>query len=277
LFSIASLLPPLPRIKIVDVGAAIYGELPYALLLQAVPCDVVGFEPVTEECEKLNRNSKDGHRFLPYCVGDGSKRTFHECNVKLTSSLFEPNTALIERFQTLAEVTQVVKSYPVETVRLDDVPEVDGIDYLKLDVQGAELMVLQGAEQALADVLAIHTEVEFLPLYKEQPLFADIDSFLRNKGFQFHRLMWAGRTFKPLMVNNDPNVIMSQVLWGEAIYVRDFMQFDQLAPMALLKLATILHENYRAYDLAAVSLEAYDRQAGTRLQPTYLQRLVGQA
>jgi len=54
----------------------------------------------------------------------------------------------------------------------------------------------------------------------------------------------AGRTFKPLLVNNDVNTAMSQMLWGDAVYVRDFMAFDRLAPVALLKLACIVHECY---------------------------------
>jgi hypothetical protein len=50
--------------------------------------------------------------------------------------------------------------------------------------------------------------------------------------------------------------------------------FDQLAPLALLKLAVILHENYGSFDLAALALEAHDCQTGSSLQPAYMTRLV---
>ncbi len=63
---------------------------------------------------------------------------------------------------------------------------------------------------------------------------------------------------------------MSQTLWADAVYVRDFMAFDALAPEALLKIATICHENYRSYDLVGVALEEYDRKMGTDLQMGYL-------
>jgi hypothetical protein len=75
-------------------------------------------------------------------------------------------------------------------------------------------------------------------MYKEQPLFADIDVFLRAQGFQLFRLAGTGRTFKPLIRDNSFNSL-SQLLWPDAVYVRDFMAFDQLAPTALLKLAII--------------------------------------
>jgi len=68
--------------------------------------------------------------------------------------------------------------------------------------------------------------------------------------------------------------MMSQWLWGDAVYVRDFMTFEMMSPAALLKLAAILHENYGSFDLAAVALEAHDRLAGSGLHPRYIQSLV---
>lgn len=275
IFPIAPLLPPIPRLKIVDVGAMSFGEgaEPYARLVQVMPCDLYGFEPVEAEFQKLKATAKPHQHYLPYFIGDGSTRTFYECNHTMTSSLFEPNTELLAKFQNLEELTRVHKTYQVETKRLDDIPEMKGTDYLKLDVQGAELLVLQGAPNMLEDVLVIHTEVEFLPMYKDQPLFGDIDSHLRSKGFSVHKLMPVGRTFKPLIFRNDINAGLSQALWSEAVYVRDFMSFDRMPAVDLLKIATILHQNYHSVDLAAVALAAYDKQKGTALQPAYLRKL----
>jgi FkbM family methyltransferase len=275
MLNIASVLPPLPPIRIVDVGAMSIGEGhdPYAMLMKALPCEVIGFEPVVAECEKLNRMGHAGRTYLPYFIGDGATHTFHECNFPMTSSLFEPNTLLLVKFQNLENLVQVVKVYPAETKRLDDIAETVGVDLLKLDVQGAELMALQGAAERLKSALVVHTEVEFVPLYKDQPLFADIDAHLRSKGFLLHQMGFTGRTFKPMVFKNDVNAMLSQWLWGDAVYVRDFMEFETLPPAALLKLAAILHENYRSFDLAAVALAAYDRVSGSRLQPRYVQEL----
>jgi hypothetical protein len=121
----------------------------------------------------------------------------------------------------------------------------------------------------------IDAEVQFVPLYKGVPLFGEIDSYLRSKGFLLHRLSQVGRTFKPLVFMNDVTAMLSQILWGEAVYVRDFMQFDQLSGAALLKLATILHEAYRSVDMAALALASYDRQNSSNLQQAYLARLAG--
>jgi len=276
LFPIASLLPQLPRAKIIDVGAAEGPEGPvYTKLMGALPCEVVGFEPDVAECEKLNRQAGSTHLYLPHAIGDGSRRTFYECTSPYCSSLFEPNIALADKFQNLGDLLRVVGTRPIETRRLDDLSETANADFLKVDVQGGELLVLQGAIERLRSILAVHIEVEFLPLYKDQPLFADIDSFLRAQGFAFHTLVPSGRTFKPVLVNNDPSGWVRQIVWADAVYVRDFMTFAELAPDSLLKLAAILHEIYESVDVTALALVAYDKQIGSQLQAKYLTRLAG--
>jgi FkbM family methyltransferase len=280
MFPIAPLLPALPRIKITDVGAMSLGEGkdPYARLVAAVPCDLVGFEPVAAECESLNRAAPPGWRYLPHVVGDGSEQLFHQCSQPMTSSLLEPNDALLERFHELAQLTRVVEKRRVRTVRLDDLPEVAGTDYLKLDVQGGELMVLRGATAMLRDVLVVDTEIEFLPMYKGQPLFADVDTFLRGEGFILHKIAgMRGASFRLPGVDVELSGVVNQAMWGEAVYVRDFTALERLSAGGLLKLATILHENYGSTDLAAVVLDAHDRQFGSALADAYLQCLFDRA
>ncbi len=274
MFPIASLFANLPPLKIVDVGAAAGSDPPaYARLLQGLSCDVVGFEPDMPAFERLIAAAKAGHSYLPYVIGDGSRHAFYHCSAPHCSSLFEPDTALAARFHNLAELLEVVDIREVETRRLDDIEETEGVDFLKLDVQGGELLVLQGAEARLKQTLVVHTEVEFVPLYKNQPLFADIDMFLRARGFSFHTLVPSGRSFKPLKVNDADTGWIRQILWADAVYVRNFMEFDRQEPLALLKLAAILHQNYQSLDLAAHALAAYDRKTGSGVQTAYLRRL----
>jgi len=55
--------------------------------------------------------------------------------------------------------------------------------YLKADVQGHELAVVDGARESLRDVHAIECELSFVELYRGQPLFADVVERLRSEGF----------------------------------------------------------------------------------------------
>jgi FkbM family methyltransferase len=252
-----------------DLGGEIYDPL-----VKAGIASVLGFECVQAECDKLNAMASESRAYLPYAIGDGTVRAFHECNFPMTSSLLEPNSGLLDRFQNLENLTQVVKKHTFATKRLDDIAEITGVDFLKLDVQGAELDVMNGGDRVLAEALVVHTEVEFVEMYKGQPLFAEVDQRLRRSGFVFHKFAGvAGRTFKPLILNNDVNQCLSQMLWADAVYVKDFMALDRLPAEKLLRLAAILHMVYGSFDLAMQALLAYDRQHSSALAPAYLHRL----
>ncbi len=141
------------------------------------------------DCDLLNTMFGPVHKFFPYAIGDSERARFYRCNHTMTSSLLKPDLEIMGLYQNLPEFCQVVDVSEIATVRLDDVPEALGADYLKLDVQGAEAKVLAGARTCLNSVLAVHTEVEFVPVYEGQPLFGDIDAILRSRGFMLHRLL----------------------------------------------------------------------------------------
>ncbi len=272
-------MPPL--MTAVDIGAMLLeGDVdPLVRLNKLGRLNVIGFEPQAAECEKLNALALPGRRYLPYAVANGMRRSFYVTNTGMTSSLLRPNLRIAQLFNNLAELMQVVATPLIDTVRLDDVAEIraQGCDLLKLDTQGSEAEILANASETLKRCLIIQTEVEFVPLYEDQPLFADVDQLLRSRGFMFHRFLgMAGRTYKPLMVNDNPNAALSQMLWSDAVYVPDLARLDRLEAAALLKLAALLHEIYRSYDLCHVVLGAHDRHHGTSYAQRYLERLANQ-
>jgi FkbM family methyltransferase len=57
------------------------------------------------------------------------------------------------------------------------------IDFVHIDVQGAELAVLRGMGALLEGVRGIWMEVEEIALYEGQPLRAEVESFMRSAGF----------------------------------------------------------------------------------------------
>ena len=62
-------------------------------------------------------------------------------------------------------------------------------DYLSIDTQGTELEILHGADETLAkNVLAVFVEVGFAPTYEGQPMFSEIEGFLRARGFRLASL-----------------------------------------------------------------------------------------
>lgn len=266
--SIHALLGIVCPVKIVDIGAnPIDGAAPYAPLYAAGQAHIVGFEPNHEALAELNRQKKPHDLYLAHAVGDGKRHTLHHCVAGGMTSLFPPDQKILSLFHSFAEWGSVVRTEEVDTRRLDDIPETAGVDFLKIDIQGAEYMVLANAPERLKQALVVHTEVEFLPMYTGQPLYAEIDQLMRGHGFILHRFEpMYHRTLKPV----DPYAGLNQLLWADAIFIRDFTRLDRLKPEELLKLAVIMHECYSAYDITLHLLAEYDRRQGTQHHATYL-------
>ena len=269
-----SLLGTEVKIKVVDIGAnPIDGQPPYFPLLQAGHAEVVGFEPAPEALAELNRKKGPHETYLPAAVGDGKVHTLHFCASSGMTSLFKPNMRVLGLLHGFTEWARVVRTEEIMTRRLDEVPEAAGFDLLKIDVQGAELMVMQNAVEGLKHALCIQTEVEFMPLYENQPLFSDVDQFLRQQGFVLHRFVDViSRVVKPLVVNNDAHAGLSQIFWTDAIYIRDFTRLELLASDQLLRLAVILYDCYFSADLVLHLLLEFDRRSGTRHGSAYQER-----
>jgi FkbM family methyltransferase len=274
LWSLADLMPQDFLLNVIDVGAALGEEASYQPLVNTGRARVVGFEPDFEQCDALNAHHGPPHRFFPYFIGDGGPATFHETNWVYTGSLFEPNLPLLECFNHLAEVTRPVATHEIHTTRLDDIDEIGDVDFIKLDIQGAEKTVLDSSPRTLDRAVMVQAEVEFVELYKGQPLFADVDALLRARGFQFHTFVgFGGRAFRPLVVGGDPNVPMQQLLWADALYVRDWLHLEALSPSKLRAYAVLAHDLFSAFDLAHRVLTALDAQTGTALAAAYRERL----
>jgi hypothetical protein len=148
---------------------------------------------------------------------------------------------------------------------------------LKIDIQGGELMVFQNAPERMSQALLIQTEVEFMPMYLGQPLFTDVDLFLRQRGFMLHRLEpMVTRDIAPLLFGTDPYEGHSQILWADAIYMRDITRLEALDADQLLRLAVILHDCYKAYDCALYLLREYDRRTSQNYRNIYFAAVTSQ-
>jgi 2-O-methyltransferase len=103
------------------------------------------------------------------------------------------SSSLLPPSEQMKEVTSWLnfdQTIEVNTKRLDDYcaeHKLERIDLIHMDVQGAELMVLEGAGFFLDKVKCVWLEVEAVELYKDQPLKNDVENFMKAKGFQLIR------------------------------------------------------------------------------------------
>jgi protein O-GlcNAc transferase len=268
---ITKIFDSIPKIAIADVGASM-GEVPsYKSLIDRGLATLIGFEPDTKACDELNKTYQGTHKFYPYFIGDGKEATYHETNWVQTGSLYPPNTPLLEKFNNLAEIMKPVAQHKIKTTRLDDIKEIDRIDFLKMDIQGSELSALSNGIELLKSTLILQVEVLFVELYVGQPMFADLDQFVRSQGFQFHCFSdgLVGRTFKPLVAHNNENAMIRQALWADAIYVKDWMYLEKLTEEELIKYAFLAHDLLGSPDLAHLVLSHLDSRTNQHYAEAY--------
>jgi len=262
-----------PALEILDIGAMPEGAAPrYQRLVDPGNATVSCFEPQAAQRARLGAAAH--LRVFPDVLGDGRPGTLHVTRYPGCTSLFAPDPAVIDLFAAMSTQApdgnfHVLRTEAVTTTRLDEIEACPSADYVKIDVQGAELIVLQNGTQKIAQAVVIECEVEFVPLYRGQPLFGEVQQFLSSQGMLFHKFLdIAGRTFRPVQLAN-PAAAISQGLWADAVFVRDFSDLGRYGDEQLLKAAMVLHEVYFSYDLVMFLLAEHDRRCGGDLADRY--------
>lgn len=149
------------------------------------------------------------------------------------SSLLEPDFknynfhfGMMENYTDWKENISVKEKIKVEVTTLDKFGEnsLTHIDFLKLDTQGTELNILKGAQRLLKEhgIYVVKTEVSFVPVYKDQCLFSEVDVFLRS-----HNMILIDCLFYENKVHEKPEIKNKSILkdvtryssGGDAIYM----------------------------------------------------------
>jgi FkbM family methyltransferase len=260
-----------PQLSLLDVGSNPLESQPiYLHLLQRGHATLIGFEPGEKAYAQLKKMQSPRETYYPYAIGDGTIQDFYECQFTTMSSIFEPDPELLKHFHVLDEAGKVIAKHRMETKRLDDIPGIARSDFIHMDIQGAELQALQGGERLLKTTKLLQVETCFLQMYKKQPMFSEVELYLREQGFMFHRMVSpAIRTWRPLNVGGDMFTGWSQLFWADAIFVRNVTTWDQMSAEDLTIMAFLLHDLYKAFDLVYLALVTCDRLHGTQQAAPY--------
>ncbi len=264
------------HIQIADVGAALTERPPYQALVEAGSVRLHLFEPDSGAAQHLRESYGPPHSVHEAFIGSGGPAVFYQTNWSCTGSLFPANPTFNGRFSNLDEFMKPVGEIPVPTRTLDHVLSDAGVslDILKMDVQGAELSILQAAPQVLEDVIFIMAEVLFAPLYKNAPDFSDVHQYLRAHGFMLHTYNSVGkRVLKESEIEGEPYRGFQQFLWSDAIYLPTFERLEMYDSHKLKAGAAMLHA-IQSVDFAAHLLDLLDGHDGGDRAQRY-RRLIG--
>jgi len=197
---------------VIDVGA---NEGQFGDLLRSIGYHgkMVSFEPLSTAHQKLLSHSSLDERWnVParQAIGDTTGEiTIHVSGNSVSSSLLP----MLSAHRSACDISGYIDKETVSMTTLD-AAMVDLSDncqkvFLKIDTQGYEAQVLDGASSTLKVAKVVQLELSVIPLYQGQALIVELICKMETLGFQMHSLA---------PVFNDPH--SSAILQYDGLFVR---------------------------------------------------------
>jgi hypothetical protein len=265
-------------IQLMDVGASAIAEVPiYKVLLDQQWAHLNAFEGDERQIESIKAAYGESATIYSDFLFDGTEQTLYlATGPSGMTSLLAPRLDALRFFNGFEQFGQIERTARVQTHTLDSVEALPNIDFLKMDIQGAELTVLKNGRKKLKDCLAIQLEVSWICLYEKQPTFGEIDLWMRSQGFVPHCFLDVKRwSITPTIFSNNFRVPGNQLLESDIIYIRDPLQLDRLSVQQLKKFSALSHHCFGSYDLCVHILRELEQRSAVEkgLHHQYLARL----
>ncbi len=147
---------------------------------------IVSFEPRSTAFALLRRwaDNDPNWEALPFALGkEATSSIIHISGSADSSSLLD----MLPRHYETCPDTEYVAEEAIDVRPLDDFIEpycrLGDVPFLKMDVQGYEKYVLDGATRMLDRVAGLQMELSLVPLYEGETLFTDMVQYLETRGF----------------------------------------------------------------------------------------------
>jgi FkbM family methyltransferase len=170
---------------ILDIGAS-FGQYARKARKRFPGAHIISFEALPDSFQKLNETFKEDKNFQCFNLALSNftgKTVFRKSSNSGASSLLEMDDLHKTNYKESKDIVEI----EVKCDTLDNILKGQKLQkniLMKLDVQGAEKMVLEGAKETLKNVQVIFSEVNFNTLYKGNVLFNDLVQFLYEQGFR---------------------------------------------------------------------------------------------
>ena len=212
----------------IDVGAR--GGIHDLVLPLAGATAVLGFEPDGEECRRLKLEMASCSPWAKFAVEPWAlaekegQASLYVQTMSTNSSLRLYNPDFVQRYQMARDHVDTI-SVPIATLdRLlfeDRAKETNWGEFIKLDTQGTEFEVLQGARRTLAErTVAVFSEVTFFESYRGQKLFSEVEMLLREQGFSFYGFA-SMHTRACKLLNKRQSAACERAYFADAVFFKD--------------------------------------------------------
>jgi FkbM family methyltransferase len=184
--SIVKYITNIKPLYLVDIGAS-RGTFTEAIDLEYGIEKSLLIEPQPQLADILkSKFLHDKYKVYQCAVGDSARTVEMEIlNWDYSSSLLpvKRNIPDISKLD-LSKAETITCTIKTLDEIMNEISWSEQIDLLKIDTQGYELLAFQGAEETLKRTKMIFTEVSFIQMYDDSPLFQEIYDYLRAKGFK---------------------------------------------------------------------------------------------
>jgi FkbM family methyltransferase len=176
---------------ILDVGANA-GQYSMAIRKAGFRGRIISFEPLSEAYRELKINCSRDKNWDSFNYALGDDNSFSSINVSghSPSSSFLPMT---DTHREVAPGSGYIREEQIEIKTLDSVFNSLGLTgtnvFLKVDTQGYEKKVLDGAVSSLGKIKGIQLELSATKLYEGEENYYSICSFLESRNFRLVRII----------------------------------------------------------------------------------------
>jgi|TARA_R100000479_G_scaffold175371_2_gene126252 FkbM family methyltransferase len=181
------------------------------------------FEPLVESYNELVKNNFKRVKYNNFALGNENsmRKKFYYHKVQPMLSGFEkinkrskdsiainnPSMAGISKGEFVKNINDEIT---VEVKTLDDCWFSGDIDIIKLDAQGGESKIFEGAQETLKRTKVVLTELHFYDLYENKKSFSDIEKYLHPAGFRLYDISHISK-----------NPMNGRTDWVDVIYTKE--------------------------------------------------------
>jgi FkbM family methyltransferase len=250
-------------IQVMDVGAAAIAETPnYKKLVNSGVANLHVFEGDRRQIDSIRESFGPKVSIYQDFLFDGKPASlFVASPASGMTSLLKPCLEALSFFNGFQDFGQVHKVKTVDTSRLDDLKNLPQLDFIKMDIQGAELNVLKNGIDQVQNCLAIQLEVSWMHLYENQPSFGEVDVWMRSQGFVPHSFINLKRwSITPTIFDGNFRIPGNQLLESDILYIKNPFNYIYFTDSQLVKLIWLSHYIFQSFDLCVyVMLELVAR------------------
>jgi FkbM family methyltransferase len=152
---------------------------------------IISFEPLNDAFDELEKISSKDKKWIVnnYALGNEDTKSF----INVSENSFSSSILnMLPRHLESAPTSEYLGQQEINIKKIDSIfnsfCNKDDNIMIKIDTQGYEKNVIDGASKSLSNIKIIQLEMSILPLYQNEMLFVEMIHYLDKRGFQLFSL-----------------------------------------------------------------------------------------